>query len=339
MRSTAPAGGVGGEVCGVVGDTDRMTRDSHERSPASTGYGAGGGTGEGIGTGAGEGTVDGDDAEAIGPEVTPEVAPEVAPDGLTVGRTAALVGVSVKTLHHWDAIGLVRPGDRTWAGHRVYGGDDIARIHRVLVYRELGFPLAEIGRILDDPAAEAHLRRQRTELVERIDRLQSMVHSVDRMMDASEPGTGMRLTPQEQVEIFGADWQPAWIEEAEDRYGDSAQWAQYAERAAERAPDDWKKIAATTDTLNADLATARRTGVAPGSPAANTLAERHRSLLSGYFDCTHAMQACVARKYVEEPGYAEFYDALEPGLTRWLRDVIFANAESHGIDPHTATWT
>lgn len=325
-----------------------MTRDSHEPglpplTPAGDGTGAGGGTGSGTGpgsesgTGAGPGpresTVDGDDAGAIGSVGTP--------DGLTVGRTAALVGVSVKTLHHWDAIGLVRPGDRTWAGHRVYAGDDIARIHRVLVYRELGFPLAEIGRILDDPAvdARAHLRRQRTELVERIDRLQSMVHSVDRMMDASKPGTAMRLTPQEQVEIFGADWQPAWVDEAEDRYGDSAQWAQYAERAAERTPDDWKKIAATTDTLHADLAAARRTGVAPGSPAANTLAERHRALLSGYFDCTHAMQACIGRKYVEEPGYAEFYDALEPGLTRWLRDVIFANAESHGIDPHTATWT
>ncbi|MGW8397363.1 MerR family DNA-binding protein [Streptomyces lydicus] len=111
----------------------------------------------------------------------------------------------------------------------MYSGDDIARIHRALVYKELGFPLAAIGRILDDPDADArgHLRRQRAQLVECISRLQKTVGSVDRMLEASK--TGMRLTPEEQIEIFGDDWQSAWVEEAEEHWGDSAQWAPYAE--------------------------------------------------------------------------------------------------------------
>ncbi|MFD7490994.1 MerR family transcriptional regulator [Streptomyces sp. NPDC059832] len=258
--------------------------------------------------------------------------------GLAVGRAAALVGVSVKTLHHWDAIGLARPGGRTWAGHRVYSGDDIARIHRVLVYKELGFPLAEIGRILDAPDVDAHdhLRRQRSQLVERIARLQRMVGAVDRMMEASKPG--MRLTPEEQVEIFGADWRPAWVEEAEDRWGDSEQWAQYAERAAAMTPEDWKETASATEALDADLAAARRAGVAPGSAAANALAERHRAMISAHFDCTPAMHVCIGRMYVDEPGYAEHYDALAPGLTVWLREVILANAGARGVDPESARW-
>ncbi|MFI9628918.1 MerR family transcriptional regulator [Streptomyces sp. NPDC052042] len=272
------------------------------------------------------------------PATTGESAEPVGPDGLTVGRAAALVGVSVKTLHHWDAIGLVRPSERTWAGYRVYSGDDIARIHRVLVYRELGFPLARIGRILDDPAADArhHLRRQRAALMERISRLQTVVGAVDRMLEVSY--TGMRLTPEEQVEIFGDDWRPDWIGEAEERWGDSAQWAQYAERADGMTPEDWKEVAAATEALNADLAVARRGGVAPGSEKANALAERHRALMSTYFDCTHSMQACLGRMFVGEPGFAEYYDALAPGLTAWLRDVIFANARGHGVDPESATW-
>ncbi|WP_433190596.1 MerR family transcriptional regulator [Actinoallomurus sp. CA-150999] len=267
-----------------------------------------------------------------------EDADPAGPGGLTVGRAAALVGVSVKTLHHWDAIGLVRPSERTWAGYRVYSGDDVARIHRVLVYRELGFPLAEIGRILDAPGTDArhHLRRQRSQLMERIDRLQKMVGAVDRMLEASK--TGMRLTPEEQVEIFGDDWQPAWVEEAEDRWGDSAQWAQYAERAHRMTPEDWKGIAATTDALNTDLAAAKRAGLAPGSGEANALAERHRALLSRYFDCTHAMQACIGRMFVDDPGYAEYFDTAAPGLAVWLRDAIFANAAAHGVDPESAIW-
>lgn len=259
-------------------------------------------------------------------------------DGLAVGRTAALVGVSVKTLHHWDTIGLVRPSARTWAAHRLYSGDDIARIHRVLVYRELGFPLAEIGRILDDPAADArdHLRRQRSQLADRISRLQKTLGAVDHMLEVSRPG--IRLSPEEQVAIFGDDWRPAWVGEAEDQWGDSAQWAQYAERAAGMTPADWRDIAAATDALHTDLAAAQQDGVAPGSDEANALAERHRASISTYFDCTHSMHACLGRMYVDDPGYTAFYDGLAPGLTGWLRDVIFANAAARGVDPETAAW-
>ncbi|GAA3554126.1 MerR family transcriptional regulator [Amycolatopsis ultiminotia] len=259
-------------------------------------------------------------------------------DGLTVGRAAALVGVSVKTLHHWDAIGLARPSARTSAGYRVYSADDVARIHRVLVYRELGFPLAEIGRLLDDPAtdARAHLRKQREELLGRISRLQHMVSAVDRMMAATR--RGIRLTPQEQVEIFGSDWDPAWVEEAEQQWGDTLQWAQYDERVADLTPADWQQVADEHEALNADLAAARRAGIVPGSPEADALAERHRASLGRYFDCTHSMHACLGRKFATDPGFASYYDGLAPGLAGWLRDVIFANAAAHGIDPETATW-
>ncbi len=258
--------------------------------------------------------------------------------GLTVGRAAALVGVSVRTLHHWDAVGLVRPSGRTWGGYRLYSGDDVARIHRVLVYRELGFPLAEIARLLDDPGTgvRGHLRRQRSQLVERIARLQRTLGAVDRMLEAE--ATGMRLTPEEQVEIFGDDSRPAWVEEAEERWGDSAQWAQYAERAAGRTPEDWKELTAETHALDADLAAAKRAGVPPGSEEANALAERHRALLSTYFDCTYGMQVCVGRTFVDDPGFAAHYDAIAPGLAVWFRNSISANAEAHGVDPATATW-
>ena len=232
--------------------------------------------------------------------VTPPVEPGTDADGLTVGRAAGLVGVTVKTLHHWDAIGLVRPSGRTWGGYRLYSADDIARIHRVLVYRELGLPLAEIGRILDDPApTPASICGQRGELVERILRLQRMVGAVDRMLAAAK--TGMRLTPEQQVEIFGDDWRPAWVDEAEQRWGER-QWAQYSRRAAALSPADWEEVAAETDTFHADLVAAHRSGVVPGSAEANALAERHRALMSTYFDCTHAMQVCMGRMFVEDPG-------------------------------------
>jgi DNA-binding transcriptional MerR regulator len=259
-------------------------------------------------------------------------------DNLTVGGTSSLVGVSVKALHHWDAIGLVRPSRRTWAGYRVYSSEDIARIHRVLVYKELGFSLADIGRILDDPAVDAreHLRRQRAQLVERVTHLEKMVGAVDRMLEASR--TGMRLSPREQVDIFGDDWNPAWVDEAGEKWGDTPQWVQYVERASDLSPADWKEVAAETHQLDADLAAALRDGVEPGSEAANALAERHRALMSRYFDCTHSMHACMGRMFAGDPGFAAHFNSMAAGLAPWVRAAIFANARAHGVDPETATW-
>jgi DNA-binding transcriptional MerR regulator len=259
-------------------------------------------------------------------------------DGLTVGRTAALVGVSVRTLHHWDTIGLVQPSGRTGAGYRVYASADVARLHRVLVYRELGFPLAAIGRILDDPHTDArdHLRRQRHALVEQMTRLQRMVEAVDHMLATA--ATGIQLTPAEQVAIFGDDWRPEWADDAAQRWGDTAQWAQYTERAAQLSPADWEQVTAATDEFHADLAAAKHAGVTPGSAEANALAERHRALMSTYFDCTHAMQVCMGRMFTHDPGFAAHYDTLAPGLADWFHQVLAANAAANGIDPDTATW-
>ncbi|GAA2136128.1 MerR family transcriptional regulator [Glycomyces algeriensis] len=264
--------------------------------------------------------------------------PHRAPGGLTVGGAAALVGVSVRTLHHWDEIGLARPSHRTGAGYRLYTDDDIARVHRVLVYREIGMALSEIKRLLDDPAVDAreHLRRQKAQLQDGIARMERMAGAVDRMLDALSEG--IRLTAEEQVAIFGESWDPDWQAGAEKRWGDTPQWRQYAERAAHLDAEGWKAIAARTEALNADLVDAKRAGAVPGSAAANALAERHRELMSTYFDCSHAMHVCIGRTFVDDAAFTANVDAAEPGLAAWLREVIDANAEANGTDPETATW-
>ncbi|MEU0095700.1 MerR family transcriptional regulator [Kribbella sp. NPDC006257] len=257
-------------------------------------------------------------------------------DGLTVGAASSLVGVTVRTLHHWDSIGLVCPSDRTFGGYRVYSAGDIARIHRVLVYRELGLPLESIGELLDAPATEP-LLRQREQLVERISRLQKMVTAVDRLIEAKN--AGLLLSAEEQVKIFGTNWQPSWVAEARERWGDTDQWAQYAERSATRTADDWSRISEQVSALNDDLATAKRAGVVAGSPEGNALAERHRESMAAYFECSHSMHVCLGRKYAADPGFTTHYDTLEPGLAAWLRDLINANAQAHGTNPETATWS
>ena len=261
-----------------------------------------------------------------------------ADDGLTVGRTAELVGVSVRTLHHWDEIGLVSPSERTWSDYRVYQAADIERIQQVLLYRELGLSLSDVQAVLDDPDADvlAQLDRQRAVLSERLDRLRRMIAAVDRMKEAHM--SEQKLTPEQQAEILGDGWDPAWQDEAQENWGDTPEWAQSEKIKARMGVDDWKRVKEETDRLEADLAAAMTAGVQPGSEEANALAQRHRASIDQWFDITVQKQVCIARMYVQDPRFTAHYDERAQGLAAWLTAIIDAHARAQGIDPATAVW-
>jgi MerR family transcriptional regulator, thiopeptide resistance regulator len=199
-------------------------------------------------------------------------------DANTVGTVAALTGVSVRTLHHYDHIGLVVPSVRTPAGYRGYTDADIERLHLVLVYRSVGLPLDEIRTLLDDPAADvlAHLKRQHELLQKHAERLQHTIKAVEELMNAHREG--IQLTAEEQVEIFGTTaFSEEYAAEAEERWGGTDAWKQSQRRVSKFTKQDWLDIKAEGDALLADLAQAKRVGVKPGSAEANELAARHRA--------------------------------------------------------------
>ncbi|GFZ92972.1 MerR family transcriptional regulator [Nesterenkonia alkaliphila] len=213
---------------------------------------------------------------------------------LTIGKTAALLGVTVRTLHHWDEIGLVRPSERSLSGYRIYTSGDLSRLHRVLIYRELDLPLDEISRLLEAGSDDAldSLRHQRDRVTERIQRLEQMSSALEKLIEAQQ--SGILLTPEAQVSIFGRHWNQEWPHQARQRWGDSVQWTQYAERSSRRSAEEWHDITLKTEQLEAALVEAFSSDLSPGGPTANALAEEHRDLLSEHFDCTHSMQVCIA---------------------------------------------
>ncbi len=259
---------------------------------------------------------------------------------MTVGAVAALLGVSVRTLHHWDELGLACPSARSWSGYRLYNADDIARLHQVLIYRETGMPLARIKDLLveaDLTSTIAHLARQRELLTERISRLERMVRAIDTMMEKETMGAP--LTAQEWTEIWGTDWDPAYAQEAEQRWGDTEDWAEAARRQARMSKVDWMRAYEETESLETALADAFTKGVEPGSPRANTLAERHRADLNRWFEVSVSKQVLIARGYVADERFARHYNRRAPGLAAWLKEVVDASARAQGVDPSTARWS
>ncbi|SCG40317.1 MerR family transcriptional regulator [Micromonospora inositola] len=247
----------------------------------------------------------------------------------TVGQVAKAARVTVRTLHHYDEIGLLSPSGRTAAGYRRYDDADLERLQLIRYYRELGFPLDEIAAILDDPGADpaAHLRRQHELLSGRIGKLQEMVAAIEVAMEARR--MNIRLTPEERFEVFG-DFDPdAHAEEAEQRWGDSEAYRESNRRTASYSKEDWLRNKAENEEWGRRVAAVMDSGAPADSPEAMELAEEHRQLISRWFyECSYEIHTGLADMYVADPRFTAYYEKIRPGLAAYLSEAIHANAIS-----------
>ena len=248
-------------------------------------------------------------------------------DPLRVGDVARLAHVSVRTLHHYDRIGLLQPSRRTAAGYRLYTEADLERLQTVLLYKELGFGLGEIGDLLTEPEFDRReaLRAQRAQLARRSDRIDAMLTLIDKTLTAMAEGIPMERG--DMFEVFG-DFDPAEYEdEAKERWGETEACEESARRARRYTKDDWARFKAESDAVNGALATLMDEGVPPEDPQTMDAAERHRLLIDAWFyPCSHEMHGELGRMYVADARFTATYERIRPGMAEYLRDAITANA-------------
>jgi len=247
---------------------------------------------------------------------------------LTVSQVAKLSGVSVRALHHYDEIGLLSPGARTDAGYRLYDDDDLQRLQQVLFFRELGFPLEQIQRIVTDRDfdLQAALRMQRQLLTEKAARIHALIGAVDARLGAIERGT--MLSKEEMFEVFG-EFDPAeHEEEAQRRWGETDAYKESARRTKRYTKQDWLRIKEEGAANVEALAWALDAGTPADDPSVMALAEQHRQHIDRWFyPCSREMHRGLGEMYVADPRFSEVYERVRPGLARYLRDAIVANAE------------
>ena len=253
---------------------------------------------------------------------------ELQKAGYTVGKVADLSGVTIRTLHHYDEVGLLSPGGRSEAGYRIYGDSDLERLQRILFYRELGFTLDEISTIVDDPRTDAlgHLRRQRELLTGRIDRLRAMV---DYEMEART--MDIPLTPEERLEVFGEFRPEDYAEEAEQRWGGTEAYKESQRQVSSYTKEDWQRLKAEEEEIRARLAAALEAGLAPDSEEAMAAAEAHRRHISRWFyECSYEVHRGLTKMYVSDERFRSNYDGTAPGLAAFIRDAAHASRAEPG---------
>lgn len=244
----------------------------------------------------------------------------------TVGQVAKLAHVTVRTLHHYDEIGLLKPSEHSEAGYRLYTLRDLERLQVILFFKELGFELDEIRALVDDPGFDRTeaLREQRDLIAEQALRLESLLGLIDKTI-AAERG-GIAMTKDEMFEVFG-DFDPTEYEdEVKERWGDSDAYKESARRTKRYTKDDWARFKAEGDQQGARMVELFDAGASPDSPEAMDVAEAARLQIDTWFyPCSHEMHSALGDMYIADARFTAYYDDQREGLAAWFREAIRAN--------------
>ncbi|HEX4449268.1 MAG TPA: MerR family transcriptional regulator [Kofleriaceae bacterium] len=235
----------------------------------------------------------------------------------TVDPLAKLTGITVRTLHHYDEIGLVQPSERSPAGYRLYSDDDVLRLQQVLVYKELGLPLDEIAAVLDDPAFSRTdaLERHREALLVKRGKLDRMLASIDAAIGI-EKGNVMEVKS-----LFDGFDHEEHAEEAARRWGNT--YRESARRTKRYAKPEWDAIRREGDAVFARFAEL----MAEGAPAADArvraavVAQRDH-ITRWFYPCSAEIQRGLAEMFVADERFTQNIDRATPGLARYIRDAI-----------------
>jgi len=248
----------------------------------------------------------------------------------TVKQLADVSGVSVRTLHHYDSIGLLKPAAVGENTYRYYGRDELLRLQQILFHRKLGFSLAAIAEILDDPEFDdaSALRTHRAALQADADKTLDLIKTIDRTLAALEEKSPLQdaglyegFSPEQQskyeqwlIAEYGGD--------LKDRIADST-------KAYNAMNDDEKdKVMAELAAVEQGLAEGLRQHEPSDSPALDLLLDRHRAWVAYMWDrpCPPNAYAGLADLYLSHPDFEKRYEQIERGFTVYLTDAMKAYA-------------
>ncbi|GMQ92726.1 MAG: MerR family transcriptional regulator [Acidimicrobiia bacterium] len=240
----------------------------------------------------------------------------------TVGELASIAGITVRTLHHYDTIGLLTPTERRPNGYRAYTDSDIDRLQQILTYRELDLSLSTIASILDERSGSVGaLEAARHRIARRIEKLHRITESLDIAIRSERNGT--ILTPEEKLKAFG-DFDPDdYAQETSQRWGDTAEFAESMSRTTSYTSKDWQAMRAEEDEIYARFVVLMGDNVRPDSSTAAELVDAHRNHISKWFyECSPEIHAGLGSMYAADERFRSNIDKASKGLAAYMSAAI-----------------
>ncbi|MCG7408249.1 MerR family transcriptional regulator [Paenibacillus sp. ACRRX] len=240
---------------------------------------------------------------------------------MRVKEVADLAGISVRTLHHYDEIGLLVPQETTEAGYRLYSHDHVELLQQILFFRELGFPLKRIKEIIDNPSfdREEALRMHRSILLEQRSRLNRMIMTIDKTIQHAKGE--IQMADKERFEGFDFSRNP-YEQEARERWGDKA-----VDQANAKAADMTKEKQDAFNQVYVNLAAVRH--LAPESEEAQTAIKAWYVLLNELGNYSLEAFRGLGQMYVADERFTKNIDQFGEGLAQFMCDAMGVYADNH----------
>lgn len=241
---------------------------------------------------------------------------------LHVREFAKLTGVSVRTLHFYDEIGLLKPSSvDEQNGYRFYDECSLTRMQEILFYRELDFPLKEIRMILSSPDYDKQnaLKEQKRLLTLKKERLERLISALDGAMKGEI--VNMNVFDNSEFEAKREEY----AKEAKEKWGDTAAYKESAEKTADYSADRWEQVNSVMNDKIAEFADCKRKGFAPDSKQAQALAKNWQDFITeNYYTCTKEILASLGEMYVADQRFLKNIDSHGNGTARFMSDAIKA---------------
>lgn len=240
----------------------------------------------------------------------------------TVSEIAELAGVSVRTLHYYDEIGLLKPTGVKSNGYRVYEEPEIERLQQILFFRELDFPLEKIRKIMSsaDYDTPRVLEEQKALLVLKRNRLDNLIITINKTLKSMKEGKHMSNDDK-----FSAFNDPTYLhhkDEAEKRWGKTDAYKQSMERVEKMSSDDLKRLKYEGDEINQAVAELMQSGSAIDSEEVQFQIKRHFIMISNFYEPNAEMYKGLGQMYVQDPRFGIHYESVAPGLAAFMSQAM-----------------
>ncbi|WP_047152327.1 MerR family transcriptional regulator [Aneurinibacillus tyrosinisolvens] len=242
----------------------------------------------------------------------------------TVKELAQLSGVSVRTLHYYDEIGLLNPAFLGDNGYRYYEEDQLLQLQQILFFRELDFRLDDIQAILKSSTFDQidALNSHKRLLEQRAERINKLIETVIKTLTHLKGEIEMKN--EEIYYGFDKKQQEKYVEELKERYGKQAE--ELIEESNENTKNwerkDYKENKEAVDEIHMELAAAINQGLTAESPEVQRLIRRHYEWVNKFYTPTKEIYAGLGDLYVDHEDFRKMYDSFHPQLAEFLRDAM-----------------
>ena len=195
---------------------------------------------------------------------------------LTVHQVSELTGVSVRALHHYDQLGLLKPAAVTEAGYRLYDESSLERLQSILLFRELQFPLKDIGAILDSPVFDRNKA-----LDQQIKLLELQKEHIENLIDLAKGIQGMGVKHLTDFRAFDTKKIDEYAREAKASWGQTAEWKEYEQKSRDRTREEGNALVLGMMDIFREFGAIRDAD--PASPEAQALVNKLQSYITEHF--------------------------------------------------------